>query len=310
MRYELTDLRLFFAIAEAQNLSAGASSLYMSASSASYRLKNLEKAMGTSLFHRTPQGMTLTQAGESALGYVEQVLSTTEGMDSDISRYASDQSRNVRLLANSSSLNGFVVPSIGKYLAANSSINIHLEEMASQKIIPSVVTGDAEVGILASVSDVSNVNVLPYVTDELVIVTPLGHPLSGQDSVQLIDTMEYDFVSVERSSSNFLFLSSTVRQAGGRLNVRIHAMGFSSALGLVAEGVGIAMVPRTVAAKQIAKGSVSAVKLDEAWARRDLVIVTAAGATIPDHVQRLTDFLVTDVADRTESESGPSETVA
>ena len=295
MRYELTDLRLFFAIAEAQNLSAGASSLFMSASSASYRLKNLEKAVGTPLFHRTAQGMTLTPAGESALSYVKQVLSVTEQMDSDISRFASGERCTIRLLANSSSLNGFVVPSIGKYLNANPKVNIHLEEMASEKIVSSVLAGEAEVGVLASAPDLPRVNVTPYVTDELIIVTPLGHPLVQEESVKLIETMDHDSVSVERSSSNFLFLSSTVRQAGGRLNVRIHGMGFNSVLGLVADGVGIAMVPRSVAAKAIARGRVAAIELDETWARRELVIVTAAEAQLPVQTRRLTDFLVADV---------------
>ena len=50
MRYELTDLRLFMAIAQAGNLSTGASAVHITASSASYRLKNLEHALGTPLF--------------------------------------------------------------------------------------------------------------------------------------------------------------------------------------------------------------------------------------------------------------------
>ena len=40
MRYELTDLRLFRAIAQAQSLSNGAAAVHITASAASYRLKN------------------------------------------------------------------------------------------------------------------------------------------------------------------------------------------------------------------------------------------------------------------------------
>lgn len=46
LRYELTDLRVFMAIAEAKSLTGGASDLHLTAPSASYRLKNLEQAMG------------------------------------------------------------------------------------------------------------------------------------------------------------------------------------------------------------------------------------------------------------------------
>ena len=60
MRYELTDLRLFQAIAEAQSLSSGASMVHITPSSASYRLKNLEQAIATPLFVRNARGMALT----------------------------------------------------------------------------------------------------------------------------------------------------------------------------------------------------------------------------------------------------------
>jgi enoyl-CoA hydratase/carnithine racemase len=63
MRYELTDLKLFLEIAQAGNLSAGAAAVHITAPSASYRLKNLEQGLNTTLFERNPRGMSLTPAG-------------------------------------------------------------------------------------------------------------------------------------------------------------------------------------------------------------------------------------------------------
>ena len=47
MRYELSDLRLFLEIAQARSLTAGAAAVFITPSAASYRLKNLEQALGT-----------------------------------------------------------------------------------------------------------------------------------------------------------------------------------------------------------------------------------------------------------------------
>lgn len=74
MRYELTDLKLFMEIAAAGSLSRSASAVHITASSASYRLKNLEQVLGTPLFDRTPRGMSLTQAGEAMLGHVRELF--------------------------------------------------------------------------------------------------------------------------------------------------------------------------------------------------------------------------------------------
>src|SRR3569623_1942755 len=50
MRYNLTDLRLLVAIADAGNVSRGAAACFLAPSSASLRVKHLEEAMGVDLF--------------------------------------------------------------------------------------------------------------------------------------------------------------------------------------------------------------------------------------------------------------------
>jgi len=80
LHYELKDLRLFQAIAEVGNLSTGAAAMHMTASSASYRLKNLEYAVGSPVFLRTPKGMKLTPAGEVLAKHARKLLSDVETM--------------------------------------------------------------------------------------------------------------------------------------------------------------------------------------------------------------------------------------
>ncbi|MGE8635780.1 MAG: LysR family transcriptional regulator, partial [Achromobacter piechaudii] len=89
MRYELTDLRLFLAIAEAQSLSGGANTVHLTASSASYRLKNLELAMGVPLFKREARGMELTTEGAFVLKHVRSLLAGVERMHGEVSGFAS-----------------------------------------------------------------------------------------------------------------------------------------------------------------------------------------------------------------------------
>ncbi|HRO53982.1 MAG TPA: LysR family transcriptional regulator, partial [Alicycliphilus sp.] len=86
MRYELSDLRLFLEIAQARSLTAGAAAVFITPSAASYRLKNLEQALGTALFERTPRGMDPTPAGEAMLAHVRELFEGIERMQGDVSR--------------------------------------------------------------------------------------------------------------------------------------------------------------------------------------------------------------------------------
>lgn len=143
MRYDLTDLRLFQAIAEAQSLSGGANAIHLTASAASYRLKNLEQAMGTALFLRNARGMELTPAGDLLLVHVRELFQGIERMHGEVGRFASGLKGHIRLLANSSSLNGFIIPSVTRFLSAHPDVNIDLEERASETIVAAVAAHEA-----------------------------------------------------------------------------------------------------------------------------------------------------------------------
>ncbi|MFC9839246.1 LysR family transcriptional regulator [Rhodococcus sp. NPDC127530] len=274
MSYELTDLRVFQAIANSGNLSAAAADLYLSPSATSYRLKNLEHALGTPLFTRVAKGMELTPAGEVLLHHVNDLLSSIESMDSDVSRFASGLRGNIRLVANSSSLHGFLIPSLGRFLLANPGINIDLIERASDAIPAAVASQEFDVGVMAGVAESSSVESRAYATDELVIVTPIGHSLAPSGSINFEQALDYHFVCLSRSSSNFKFLSEASQRTGRKLLTRLHVPTFDAVFSLVAAGIGIAMVPRSVVRSSGERGRVEVVAMREAWASRQLTLVT------------------------------------
>lgn len=78
--FSLTDLDLFSAVADEQNLTRGAERVHLSAPSASLRLKKLEEALGTTLMIRTQRGTELTPAGEIVNRSAKQVQWQLEAM--------------------------------------------------------------------------------------------------------------------------------------------------------------------------------------------------------------------------------------
>ncbi len=294
MRYELTDLRLFLAIAEAQNLSAGAAAVHITASAASYRLKNLEQAMHTPLFVRAARGMELTPAGETLLVHVRELLLSVERMHGDVGRFSAGLKGHISLLANSSSLNGFMTPAVSRFLIANPDINSELEERPSHTVLASILGQEADVGICAGQVETGEARVMRYAVDELILVTPLGHALAGQAAMRFAVALEYDFVSMNRSTSNYVFLRDMAQRLGRMPNVRLHAHGFEAVLSLVEDGVGVALVPRSVAAQTLAQGRISEATLQEPWARRELNLIAPPADRLPSFTEAFIQFLLND----------------
>lgn len=294
MRYELSDLRLFLEIAQAGSLTAGASAVFITPSAASYRLKNLEQALGTPLFDRNPRGMELTPAGDAVLAHVRELFEGIARMQGDVSRFISGVKGHVRLVANSSSLNGFVTPTLGRFLVAYPGIDADIEERQSEDIPRAVLAREADVGIFAGPSDVQGLATHPYAVDRLVIVTPRDHVLASQSSIRLGAALDFDFVCMARSSSNYLFLRDTAQKVGRTVRARLHAHNFDAVLSLVASGVGIALVPTSVLGHHAQSGQLAVVRLDEPWALRELSLVVRQDARFPGFISEFVNFLLED----------------
>lgn len=273
MRYELKDLRLFLAIVEAQNLSVGAESMHMTASSASYRLKNLEYVVGSAVFLRTSKGMRLTAAGEVLARHARTVLADVERMHLELGDFSRNFRGSIRVLANSSSLNSFILPSLARFLASNSSIDIDLKEKDSPSISRAIEEGVADIGVGADLEPLPGLSRELYAVDRLVCVVHPEHPLAGQDSLTLDDVLRHDLVSLDPGSSNFLFLSHRARLAGMPMKVRVHVHDFNAVLYMVEAGVGAAVVPASVAGKAVRDGRLAMLSLADPWAARNLYLV-------------------------------------
>lgn len=294
MRYELSDLRLFLEIAQARSLTAGAAAVFITPSAASYRLKNLEQALGTALFERTSRGMELTPAGDAVLGHVRELFEGVARMQSDVGRFLSGIKGHVRLVANSSSLNGFVTPSLGRFLVAYPGINAEVEERQSETIAAALLAREADVGIFAGPSLAPDLVVQPYAVDRLVVATPRSHVLATQASLCLGAALDFDFVCMARTSSNYLFLRDAAHKCGKGVRVRLHAHSFDAVLSLVAAGVGIALMPQSVLGGRLLSDQVAVLALDEPWALRQLSLAVRKDARFPGFITEFVNFLLED----------------
>ncbi len=120
-----------------------------------------------------------------------------------------------------------------------------------------------------------------YAVDELILAVAADHPLAREAEVRFGAALAFDFVCMSRTSSNFLFLRDMAQRAGKSPNVRLHAHSFEAVLSLAEAGVGVALVPRSVAAAALREARVVGVRLAEPWALRELNLIVRATASCP-----------------------------
>src|SRR5471032_2302145 len=149
MRFDLVDLQLFIAVADARSITAGALRAHLALASASARIKGLELALGAVLLKRGRRGIELTAAGESLLDHARIILHNAEAMRGDLAAFSSGAKASVLLLANTSGLSEHLPKALAAFLREHRDINVDVEERESTDIAAAIVAGAADLGFAA-----------------------------------------------------------------------------------------------------------------------------------------------------------------
>lgn len=272
MQYDLTDLRLFVAIAEARNLTRGAERVHLAPSSASHRIRLLEEAIGTPLLVREPRGVSMTRAGDALLRHARQVFAQLEQMHADLAPYAHGVRGHVSLWANTHATHTFLPDSLAAFLRQHPQVSISLEEHTSPEVVMAVARGEVEVGVVADLIEGAEVELLPYRADRLVLIAPPEHPLAAHGSAPFAAVLAHPFVMLHAGSAIHTFTMNAAAALGRHLEVRIQVRSFEAVCRMVSAGVGIGMVPRSAIALGTSRVPLAVIELDEPWARRDLKV--------------------------------------
>src|SRR6202171_6220897 len=132
MRFDLVDLQLFVAVADARSITAGAARVHLALASASERIKGLEAALGVALLKRGRRGIELTAAGESLLDHARIVMHNVEAMRGDLAAYASGARASVHLLANTSGLSEHLPKALAAFLREHPDINVDIDRESTR----------------------------------------------------------------------------------------------------------------------------------------------------------------------------------
>jgi DNA-binding transcriptional LysR family regulator len=279
-RIDFVTLRLFCAVAQAGSLTKGAQRCHLALSAASRRLSDLEAAAGTRLLDRSAQGVALTPAGHVALQHAMRLFQGFEQFSHELADYSRGIKGHVRLWANMSALTEFLPAALATFLGAHPDIRVEVEEQLSGDIVRALVEGLADIGVFAENTPTDGLDVTPFQTDELVVLCSRQHPLARRRRVRFEECLAHDFVGLNRGSALLAMTLRAAEQAGLPLSLRVQVRSFEAMCHMVAANLGIGVGPLAACRAQVANLRLKAVKLDEPWSQRRLMLASRSGAAL------------------------------
>ncbi|MFP5407298.1 MAG: LysR family transcriptional regulator, partial [Gammaproteobacteria bacterium] len=273
MRYDLTSLEIFVAVAESANLTRAAEHQHLAVSAISKRIAELEELAGAPLLQRHARGVSLTAAGHSMLHYARQMLQLVERMRGELSEYAGGLKGVVRVHASTSALVQFLPPELQGFLARYPMIRLQIEERTGAAIVRAVAEGSADIGILGDHTPLRGLAALPYHSDRLALGVPMLHALARRKGVYFAEALGFDFVGPHAESSLWNLMTQAAQDCGKSIEPRIQVSSFECMCLLVQAGLGIALLPERVLSPHADLRHLTIVRLNDSWAQRRIQIV-------------------------------------
>lgn len=261
------------------------------------RLKGLEEALGAPLFIRSSLGVRLTPAGDALLGHARRVFRDLERLHGDMQVFSQGLKGRVRIFANTTAIAEILPAALGSFLAAHPQVDIELEERLSPDIARAVADGTVDIGILAGSVRTDDLEVVPYQQDRLVMAVPTDHPLVAKERIDFAEAAGQSFVSLQRGSAIHGFVENIVAELGVSLDTRIQVSGFDTMCRMVEAGVGVGILPGSVAQRMKRSHAIHVVELSNDWAVRELKICVRRLDALPTFGRELIRHLVAESSD-------------
>ena len=275
-RVDFVTLKLFCAIAQSGSITKGANECNLALSAASRRISELEETVGLVLLDRSAKGVTLTQAGHAVMQHALRLFQGFEQFSNELGEYAKGIKGHVRLWANMSSLTEFLPSALASFLQQHPDIQVEVEEQLSGDIVKALLDGIADIGVFADGTPTAGLNTKIIGHDELVIVCSKEHALSKRKSISFEECLEYDFVGLNRGSSLLELTSRQAEKHGKTMRLRIQVRSYDAMCQMIAVNLGIGVLPFQACAPQIKAMDLKVIRLEDAWAKRKLLLATKA----------------------------------
>jgi DNA-binding transcriptional LysR family regulator len=291
-KFDPKTLNLFTSVIELGTIAAAADREHIASSALSKRISDLELAIGTPLIVRGNKGITTTQAGQALFNLARRLINDFDSIYAQMREYASGAKGHVRILANISSITQFLPSELSSFLSEHPSVQVHLEDEVSSVIAQRIADNAADVGILVLVPSVEGLEYYPYRQDRLAVVTPAGHPLSSREAVSFVETLEFDYVGLHATSNTHVQLINAASEMRRTIKSPVQVKSYDALCLMVEAGLGLGVLPRTIAESYARALRIRVLSLNEPWANRMLGVCVRAYDSLPVSARLFVDHLL------------------
>jgi len=240
-------LKVLKEVAYRGSLSSAADALSYTQSAISQQIAALESEAGMALLERHPRGVSLTAAGQTLVGHAEGILARLDAAEAALSEIAGLRGGRLRMASFPTAGATLMPLAIATFRALHPDVELTLVEAEPEEIVPRLRAAELDLALLfefASESllgeDMTRVELL---VDPMYLALPREHRLARKQRIRLEDLHTESWVQTSSFSPCARHVVRSAHAAGFEPHVAFESDDYQTVQGLVAAGVGVALIP-------------------------------------------------------------------
>jgi len=242
-------LRVLTEVVSRGSFSAAAESLSYTQSAISQAIARLEAETGTALVIRDRRGVRPTAAGATLVEHAEAIFAQVEAAEAELQAVLGVRGGRLRVASFPSAGATLMPLAVATFRDRYPEVALTLAEGEPEEIGPRLRAGEFDLALLFEFPGVreraaTGLRSHALLEDPMHVALPAEHPLAASPELSLVDLRDEEWVQTSASSPCARHVVRSCLAAGFEPHVTFESDDYETVQGLVAAGVGVALIPR------------------------------------------------------------------
>ena len=251
----LKQLRYLCAVAQSLHFGKAAKACFVTQSTLSAGINELEQALGAALLERSNKQVLITDIGQKIVARSQHILSDIEALKEDAVRAQTPLSNPVRI---------GIIPTIAPFILPRVLPTLHqdfpdlqllIREDLSENLANLLLQGELDVLLMALPYPVKNTTSYHLFNDPFVLAYPAGHPLGDVKQLRTRDLQGQDILLLENGHCLRDHALEACKLQSSQLSLAFEATSLHTIVPMVANGVGVSLLPEMAINEGILAGT-------------------------------------------------------
>lgn len=293
MYISLDSYRVFYHVAQCRSFTKAAEVLYSNQPNVTRTIKNLEQALGCTLFIRSSRSVQLTPEGEELFAHISPAMQQIQEGEETVLLHSTLQSGTIRIGASEIALHHILLPVLEEFRQDYPGIRLRIFNSNSQQAVTALKESLVDFSLVTPPIDQPDTFLRTDLTTfREVPVCGNAYADAGKDTLTLSQLSSYPLISLCKGSSTHQLYTDWFREYGLIFSPDIEAATSDQILPMVHANLGIGFVPEHTAEKAAKNGTVHILHLQESPPQRTICLLKRKDQPLSVAAEKLEPMLL------------------